>query len=80
MRVSSGFVRNRCSIVMLPRVDLDEIACIRHLHLGQCLGVDNLYGQHCPVARAAELDRWTVLIVRELLADIEHFNDRRGEV
>lgn len=27
------------------------------------------YGQYCPVARAAELlgDRWTLLIVRELL-------------
>jgi DNA-binding HxlR family transcriptional regulator len=34
------------------------------------------YGQYCPVARAAELlaDRWTVLIVRELLADVTHFN------
>ena len=37
----------------------------------------NLYGQYCPVARAAELlaDRWTLLIVRELLADIHRFND-----
>jgi DNA-binding HxlR family transcriptional regulator len=36
-----------------------------------------IYGQYCPVARAAELlaDRWTVLIIRELLADITHFND-----
>jgi DNA-binding HxlR family transcriptional regulator len=36
-----------------------------------------LYGQYCPVARAAELlaDRWTILIVRELLADISHFNE-----
>ena len=35
------------------------------------------YGQYCPVARAAELlaDRWTVLIVRELLADVMHFNE-----
>src|SRR5258705_2436703 len=35
------------------------------------------YGQYCPVARAAEIlaDRWTVLIVRELLADINRFND-----
>ena len=35
------------------------------------------YGQYCPVARAAEVlaDRWTVLIVRELLADINHFNE-----
>jgi DNA-binding HxlR family transcriptional regulator len=41
------------------------------------LGVVQLYGQYCPVAQAAELlaDRWTVLIVRELLADIVHFND-----
>ncbi len=35
------------------------------------------YGQYCPVARAAEIlaDRWTVLILRELLADILHFNE-----
>jgi DNA-binding HxlR family transcriptional regulator len=35
------------------------------------------YGQYCPVARAAEIlaDRWTVLIIRELLADINHFNE-----
>jgi DNA-binding HxlR family transcriptional regulator len=35
------------------------------------------YGQYCPVARAAEVlaDRWTVLIVRELLADVNHFNE-----
>ena len=35
------------------------------------------YGQYCPVARAAEIlaDRWTVLIVRELLADVLHFNE-----
>ena len=37
----------------------------------------HLYGQYCPVARAAEIfgDRWTVLILRELLADIAHFNE-----
>jgi DNA-binding HxlR family transcriptional regulator len=37
----------------------------------------HIYGRYCPVARAAELlaDRWTVLIIRELLADITHFND-----
>jgi DNA-binding HxlR family transcriptional regulator len=36
-----------------------------------------LYGQYCPVARAAEIlaDRWTLLIVRELLADVDHFNE-----
>jgi DNA-binding HxlR family transcriptional regulator len=35
------------------------------------------YGQYCPVARAAEIltDRWTVLIVRELLANVNHFNE-----
>ena len=35
------------------------------------------YGQYCPVARAAEIlaDRWTVLIVSELLADVNHFNE-----
>lgn len=35
------------------------------------------YGQYCPVARAAEIlgDRWTLLIVRELLLGTRHFND-----
>jgi DNA-binding HxlR family transcriptional regulator len=35
------------------------------------------YGQYCPVARAGEIrtDRWTVFIVRELLADVSHFNE-----
>ena len=35
------------------------------------------YGQYCPVARAAEIlaDRWTLLIVRDLLADVRHFNE-----
>jgi DNA-binding HxlR family transcriptional regulator len=39
------------------------------------------YGQFCPVARAAEVfgERWTPLVVRELLCGSTHFNDiRRG--
>jgi len=39
------------------------------------------YGQFCPVAKAAELlcERWTVLVVRELVAGSRHFNElRRG--
>jgi DNA-binding HxlR family transcriptional regulator len=39
------------------------------------------YGQFCPVARAAELfaERWTPLVLRELVAGSTHFNDlRRG--
>jgi DNA-binding HxlR family transcriptional regulator len=39
------------------------------------------YHQYCPVARTSEIfaDRWTPLIVRELLAGGRHFNDiRRG--
>ena len=37
----------------------------------------NKYGQYCPVARAAEIlgDRWTLLIVRDLLNGTRHFND-----
>src|SRR5262249_35682975 len=36
-----------------------------------------LYGQYCPVARASEIlaDRWTPLIIRELLAGIHRFNE-----
>src|SRR5262249_11382473 len=39
-------------------------------------GLMYLYGQYCPVARASEIlaDRWTLLIVRELLAGVDHFN------
>ena len=39
------------------------------------------YRQYCPVARAAEIfaDRWTPLIVREMLAGMTHFNQiQRG--
>ena len=39
------------------------------------------YGQFCPVAKAMELldERWTVLVIRELLAGSRHFNEiRRG--
>jgi DNA-binding HxlR family transcriptional regulator len=39
------------------------------------------YGQFCPVAKAMEVldERWTMLVVRELLEGSTHFNDlRRG--
>lgn len=39
------------------------------------------YGQFCPVAKAMELldERWTMLVVRELILGSRHFNDlRRG--
>lgn len=40
-----------------------------------------LYHQFCPVSKAVELldERWTLLVVRELLTGSEHFNElRRG--
>ncbi|MCB0212106.1 MAG: helix-turn-helix transcriptional regulator [Anaerolineae bacterium] len=35
------------------------------------------YGQYCPIAKAVEIlgDRWTLLIVRDLLVGTCHFND-----
>lgn len=35
------------------------------------------YGQYCPLAKAAEVlgDRWTLLIVSELVAGADRFND-----
>jgi DNA-binding HxlR family transcriptional regulator len=39
------------------------------------------YHQFCPVAKAMELldERWTMLVIRELLAGTQHFNElRRG--
>src|SRR6516162_359705 len=45
------------------------------------LGMGTSYHQFCPVAKAMELldERWTLLIVRELVAGSERFNElRRG--
>ena len=39
------------------------------------------YGQFCPIAKAAEIvaERWTPLVVAEMLAGSTHFSDiRRG--
>lgn len=39
------------------------------------------YGQFCPLAKAAELlcERWTMILIRELIAGSQRFNDlRRG--
>ncbi len=39
------------------------------------------YGQYCPIARSVEIlgDRWTLLIVRDLLGGRDRFNDlQRG--
>jgi hypothetical protein len=39
------------------------------------------YGQFCPIAKASEVlgERWTNLVIRELIAGSENFNDlRRG--
>ncbi|MCA9885003.1 MAG: helix-turn-helix transcriptional regulator [Anaerolineaceae bacterium] len=35
------------------------------------------YGQYCPIAQALELlgDRWTLLIIRDMLTGTQHFND-----
>ncbi len=40
----------------------------------------NEYGQFCPIAKAMELldERWTILIVRELLSGSRHFNEIRS--
>lgn len=37
----------------------------------------NKYGQYCPTARAVEIlgDRWTLLIVRDLIFGAQHFNE-----
>ncbi len=45
------------------------------------LGMGSSYHQFCPVAKAMELldERWTMLIVRELVTGSQHFNElRRG--
>lgn len=45
------------------------------------LEVGASYYQFCPVSKAMELldERWTLVVLRELLTGSEHFNDlRRG--
>jgi DNA-binding HxlR family transcriptional regulator len=37
------------------------------------------YGSYCPIAKAAEIltERWTLLLIRDLLLGARHFNDFR---
>jgi DNA-binding HxlR family transcriptional regulator len=66
-------------------VDGDKCGfCTRRL-LGAHPGEDDRmrsYGQFCPVAKAAEIlaERWTLLVVRELLAGSHRFNELRHGV
>ena len=54
---------------------------VQDLYRGYDRPMGTTYGQFCPVAKAMELldERWTMLLVRELVAGSERFNDlRRG--
>ncbi|WP_225154506.1 helix-turn-helix domain-containing protein, partial [Bradyrhizobium sp. NBAIM08] len=44
-------------------------------HMGE--SIMSKYGQFCPIAKALEVigDRWTLLIVRNMLCGMTHFND-----
>lgn len=49
--------------------------------LAEVLEIEMKYGQFCPIAKAAEIvaERWTPLVIHELLAGSTRFNDiRRG--
>jgi DNA-binding HxlR family transcriptional regulator len=45
-------------------------------------GVAKRYGQHCPVAKSLDLigERWTLLIVRDLLRGPARFQDLRSQL
>jgi DNA-binding HxlR family transcriptional regulator len=45
-------------------------------------GVAKRYGQHCPVAKSLDLigERWTLLIVRDLLRGPARFQDLRAQL
>ena len=54
---------------------------LRRLQFNICTGSMPSYGQFCPVAKAMEIldERWTMLVIRELLEGSTQFNDlRRG--
>src|SRR5215469_8173964 len=40
------------------------------------------YGSYCPIAKAAEIltERWTLLLIRDLLLGARHFNDFRRSI
>jgi DNA-binding HxlR family transcriptional regulator len=42
----------------------------------------NGYGTYCPVAKALEIlgERWTLLLVRDLLSGARYFNDFRRSI
>src|SRR5712675_1684664 len=42
----------------------------------------NGYSTYCPIAKAAEIlsERWTLLLVRDLLLGARHFNDFRRSI
>src|SRR4249919_2562210 len=67
---------SRCSVIRSSIRTSAKIGLLLHRH-GVLHLIMHRYGQYCPVARAAEIltDRWTVLIIRELLADVSHFNE-----
>jgi DNA-binding HxlR family transcriptional regulator len=60
------------------------LRCINWSNVGGCSCYDRpmmRYGQFCPIAKAAEIvaERWTPLVVAEMLAGSTQFNDiRRG--
>ena len=73
--------RAGCSLpgaVTSPKIGLlgVRVACYVCVNAPFTVSQMHLYGQYCPIARAAEIlaDRWTVLIIRELLGDINQFN------
>ena len=41
------------------------------------LTINRTYGQYCPIVRTAEIlgERWTILIVRDMLTGATRFND-----
>lgn len=58
-----------------------SVACFRRTGGIKLRRMHREYGQFCPVALASEVlaERWTLLVVRELLAGAQRFNDiRRG--
>jgi DNA-binding HxlR family transcriptional regulator len=52
------------------------------IRAGYTGGVAKRYGQHCPVAKSLDVigERWTLLIVRDLLRGLARFQDLRAQL
>src|SRR4051812_40162049 len=80
-RSASTCIGIRCGAAGMTRLEANAAEFASPGRARQSTAMRQEYGQFCPVALASEVlaERWTLLVVRELLAGARRFNEiRRG--